>query len=161
VSRIAPLTSGSRTAAESRSAKRKANARAEPSDDESSDGFEDAVPGGLDHQEMRDAGTPDDTDDGAEDEETEKPNPSPVKRGIRRRIGGRAPVEEEEKAPEPPIARSTRGHDKAPEKALGMASEEGVPPPKRELPFGRKKTVERARRIDEDDDETDDDDDEL
>ncbi|KAE9984568.1 hypothetical protein EG327_004981 [Venturia inaequalis] len=150
VARIAPATSRPRKAADSRSSKRKANARAEPSDDESSDGFEDLV---VQDEEMDDASTPQDT---SEDTEDERPAPSPVRTGMRRKIGGRAPVAEREKTetPEPVTTRSTRGASKAPEKG----PEEDLPPPKRELPFARPKPIATGPKPNEDEDETDDDD---
>lgn len=149
MARIAPVTSKSHKAAESRSSKRKANARAEPSDNESSDGFEDAV---IKDEEMDDVITPQDTDDDTDDEKSA----SPVRTGMRRKIGGRAAVTERErsKTPEPVTTRSTRGVSKAPEEAR----EEDVPPPKRELPFAKPKLAAPDPKPIKDEDETDDDD---
>lgn len=149
MARIAPVTSRSHKATESRSSKRKATAHAEPSEDESSDGFEDLV---VNDEEMNDAVTPQDTDD---DTDNNQP-PSPVRTGMRRKIGGRAPAaeKEESKTPEPTTMRSTRGTSKAPEKA----PEDELPPPKRELPFAKPKPAASEPKLIKDEDETDDDD---
>lgn len=157
MARIAPLTSPPHKAATSRSSKRKANARAEPLEDESSDAFEDAVSKGRDQDhEMEDAAvTPQDTEDDTDDDEPGKHVPAPVKSSIRRRIGGRAPVADKEKTkpPEPSATRSTH----ATSKALKKAPEEDIPPPRRELPFARKKAADLEPEPAKDDDETDDD----
>ncbi|TLD32067.1 hypothetical protein E2P81_ATG07557 [Venturia nashicola] len=147
VARIAPVTSSSHKAAESRSSKRKANARAEPSDDESSDGFEDVV------TVMNDAVTPQDTD---EDTADEQPAPSPVRTGMRRKIGGRAAVAERETTEtlEPGTRPSTHETSKVPQKM----PDEDLPPPKRELPFEKSKLAAPEPKPIEDEDETDDDD---
>lgn len=97
--------------------------------------------------------TPQDTGDDTEDE---KPAPSPMRTGMRRKIGGRAPVAEREKTktPEPVTTRWTRGAGKALEKA----PEDDLPPPKRELPFARPKPAAPEPKPIKDEDETDDDD---
>lgn len=104
-------------------------------------------------EEMDNAVTPQDTD---EDTEDEGPAPSPVRTGMRRKIGGRAPGVEKEKTKtsEPVTTRSTRGASKAPQET----PEEDLPPPKRELPFAKPKLAVAEPEPIRDEDETDDDD---
>jgi hypothetical protein len=134
----------SRIPESSRPSKRKTTSARAVVSDESSDGFESV----QDEDElMKDATTPEPLEDDRttdDDEDATVPTPPPEpKKGIQRGLAGKT------KALEPTTsqsgsqtARSTQGSQKAQE-----ASEEDLePPPRRELPFAKRKAAEEAEQ---------------
>lgn len=143
------VSSDKRRAGPSRKGKRKANAKAEPSDEESEDGFEamqvEAEERAERDEELREAVTPDPSDDETESDDEESA-PPPHKKSVRGMLGGEAKAPQEVKATE-----SQGGPSRGKEKE----QEVEAPPPRRELPFKAKAQPSAAVPI-VDDDETDD-----
>lgn len=121
-----------RRAGPSRKGKRKANGKAEQSDDESEDGFEamriDAEEKAEREEGLCEAVTPDPTDNETESENGES-TPPPLKKSVRGTIGGKGKAPQEKKATE------TQG---GPSKGKEKEQEVEAPPPRRELPFAQK-----------------------